>query len=62
MASSGKILSEFWLIFYYQELPTNKLPNLVPVLWGGQDAIGVKLKPQPRCQATLRHCADVVDE
>ncbi|MBN3922565.1 hypothetical protein [Nostoc sp. NMS4] len=29
------------------------------ILWGGQDGIGVKLKPQPRCKATLRHCADV---
>ncbi|WP_334890975.1 hypothetical protein, partial [Nostoc sp.] len=33
-----------------------------PAAKGGRDAIGVKLKPQPRCQATLRHCADVVDE
>ncbi|MDF5736454.1 MULTISPECIES: response regulator [unclassified Nostoc] len=26
-------------------------------MWGGQDVIGVKLKPQPRCQATLRRNA-----
>ncbi|MEH2171414.1 hypothetical protein [Nostoc sp.] len=29
---------------------------------GGQDAIGVKLKQMPKCQATLRRCVGVADE